>query len=486
RNIATLQRDTNDTVTFHTNLNATHTARPPKVPQRGGRRVQIPTTPWLHTHHWFHAASPNTVQRNAIADPDGEYHEWFHQLSWPVRDIPQGGGESSWLVIADESGAELAELLGPGSRTMPLSALAAGGDADGLSSVLDGVDHVVYAPSVAAGRFDAADSYASFHQLRRLVVALAASASANSKAPRLFVVTRNAQPAVDGDRANPAHAVLWGLGRTLALEHPEFWGGLVDVDETLPPELLSMYLRAEAGITDTDRDDQAIYRAGERRVPRLEPRPLPAVPLTRLESGTSHLVIGATGNVGPHLIRQLAEMGASTIVAVSRRGGSQLSDLAAEVAPGGTTLVEVAADAADEASMARVFDRFGKDLPPLDGVYLASLAGGEALLTDMTEDDLTPMFRAKVDAAAVLHKLSLRTPVRRFVLFSSITGLLGSRAVAHYTAANAFADAFAHARRALGLPATVIDWGLWKSWSDAQPQMKAGGLEPMPNEVAIR
>ncbi|PRC55038.1 hypothetical protein C6A85_45700, partial [Mycobacterium sp. ITM-2017-0098] len=42
RNIATLQRDTNDTVTFHTNLNATHTARPPKVPQRGGRRVQIP------------------------------------------------------------------------------------------------------------------------------------------------------------------------------------------------------------------------------------------------------------------------------------------------------------------------------------------------------------------------------------------------------------------------------------------------------------
>ena len=64
--------------------------------------------------------------------------------------------------------------------------------------------------------------------------------------------------------------------------------------------------------------------------------------------------------------------------------------------------------------------------------------------------------------------------------------MLGSRAVGHYTAANAFADAFAYARRALGLPATVVDWGLWKSWSDAQPQMKAAGLEPMPNDVAIR
>ena len=76
--------------------------------------------------------------------------------------------------------------------------------------------------------------------------------------------------------------------------------------------------------------------------------------------------------------------------------------------------------------------------------------------------------------------------MRRFVLFSSITGLLGSRASRHYTAANAFADAFAYARRALGLPATVVDWGLWNSWADAQPQMKAAGLEPMPNDIAIR
>jgi acyl transferase domain-containing protein len=485
RNIPTLQRDTNDTLTFHTNLNATHTVRPPKAPRRGGPWVQIPATPWHHTHHWIRLASADSVMPEATAEPEGEYHEWYHQLTWPVRDLPQGEACGSWLVITDESGADLAELLGPGSRTMLLSALDADGDLDGLSSVLDGVDHVLYLPSVAAGRFDASHSYTSFHQLRRLVVALAASSSA----PRLFVVTRNAQPVADGDGANPAHAVLWGLGRTLALEHPEFWGGLVDVDETLPPELLARYLRAEASSLETtgaDRDDQAVYRAGERRVPRLEPRPLPAVSLTRLESGTSHLVIGATGNVGPHLIRQLADMGASTVVAVSRRGGAQLAELADELKAGGTTLVEVAADAADEASMAAVFDRFGTDLPPLDGVYLASLAGGEALLTEMTDDDLKPMFRAKVDAAAVLHKLSLRTPVRRFVLFSSITGLLGSRAVAHYTAANAFADAFAHARRVLGLPATVIDWGLWKSWADAQPQMKAAGLEPMPNDVAIR
>ncbi|MDG4666919.1 type I polyketide synthase [Mycobacterium sp. 236(2023)] len=479
RSLPTLQRDANDTVTFHTNLNATHTVRPPKTPQRGGSRVQLPSTPWQHAHHWFAPTSPKQAQQPASSPPsEGERHAWFHQLSWPVRELPQGDSDVAWLVFSD--GAGLAELLGPGSATLPLSVLD---DADALKAALPGVQHVVYAPSIAPGIFDATPSYDEFHRLRRLVVALAGT----PEAPKLFIVTRNAQPVAEGDRANPAHAVLWGQGRTLALEHPEFWGGIIDVDETLPPELLALYLRSEAGTLDgADRDDQAVYRGGERRVPRLEPRPLPAVSLSRLESGTSHLVIGATGNVGPYVIRQLADMGASTIVAASRRGGGQLTELAAELAETGTTLVEVAADAADEASMAEVFARFGADLPPLEGIYLASLAGGEALLTEMTDDDLTPMFRAKVDAAAVLHKLSLRTPVRRFVLFSSITGLLGSRAVAHYTAANAFADAFAYARRALGLPATVIDWGLWKSWADAQPQMKAAGLEPMPNDVAIK
>ncbi|MGB1224042.1 MAG: type I polyketide synthase, partial [Mycobacterium sp.] len=487
--IATLQRDANDTLTFRTNLNATHTVRPPKVPPRSGPRVQIPATPWHHTQHWYQPLpKPELLQQNnssAVADAatrsDGGYHEWFHRLSWPVRELGPADAHSSWLVFADESGPDLAQLLGPNSRALGLSTLNNDGAAESIAGALRGIDHVVYAPPAPTGRLDAAASYHVFGELRRLVLALAQGTAA----PKLFVVTRNAQPVADGDRANPTHAVLWGQARTLALEHPEFWGGVIDVDDTVPAELLSRYLRAEAAVTDADRDDQAVYRGGARRVPRLKSQPLPAVPLTRLESGTSHLVIGATGNVGPYLIRQLADMGASIVVAASRRG-TGLADLAAELAAEGTTLVEIAADAADEDSMAKVFERFGADLPPLEGIYLASLAGGEALLADMTDEDLNPMFRSKIDAAAVLHKLSLTTPVRHFVLFSSITGLLGSRGVAHYTAANAFSDAFAYARRALGLPATVVDWGLWKSWSDAQPQMKAAGLDPMPNDVAIR
>jgi len=128
-------------------------------------------------------------------------------------------------------------------------------------------------------------------------------------------------------------------------------------------------------------------------------------------------------------------------------------------------------------------------LPPLGGIYLAAFGGQPVLLSEMTNDDVTAMFAPKLDAVALLHRLSLRMPVRQFVLFSSISGLLGSRWLAHYTATSTFLDTFAYARRLLGLPATVVDWGLWGSLADGQQdagQVSAeSGLLPMADEVAI-
>ena len=307
--------------------------------------------------------------------------------------------------------------------------------------------------------------------------------------PKIFLLTRNAQPIGDGDRANPVHAVLWGLGRTLALEHPEIWGGIIDVDESVPAGLAAKYAVAEAH--GGDGEDQVVYRAGLRRVPRLQRGLPPTTAPVELDKDGCHLVIGATGNIGPHLIRQLADMGAATVVAVSRNPGSRLDELAASLSETGTTLVTVAADAADAAAMAALFDRFGADLPPLHGIYLAAFGGGPVTLADMTDDDVTAMFRPKLDAVSVLHSLSLRHPVRQFVVFSSISGLTGSRWLAHYAATTTFLDTFAFARRAAGLAATAVNWGLWKSLTDNQTDQERqvtvdSGLEPMPDDVAIQ
>ncbi|WP_163745515.1 type I polyketide synthase [Mycobacterium lacus] len=499
--IGTLHRDTDDTITFRTNLNTVHTTHPPhtRTPEP---HPPIPTTPWQHTRHWITtpAASAAALQRpdrNGAAvggqwnsGPGGDaLEDWCYQLAWPIRPAPGIATPSteSWLVLADTGlAAELAHAVGA-SRVDLLAptALAHDGDPSTLLDALRGVDNVLYAPPPSGEFLDVAAAYQLFHATRRLAAAMVASGSP----PKLFIVTRNAQPVADGDRANPVHAVLWGLGRSLALEHPEIWGGLIDLDETTPAELIARYVLNEAA--SSDGEDQVVYRTGLRRAPRLQRRTAPATtsPVT-LGDDTSHLVIGATGNIGPQLIHQLADMGAKTVVAVSRTPGSRLADLAESLESTGTNLIQVAADASDPVAMTALFDRFGADLPPLEGIYLAAFAGQPVTLGDMTDDDVAAMFRPKLDVARLIHRLSLKHPVRQFVSFSSISGLIGSRWLAHYTATSAFLDTLGHARRLMGLPATVVAWGLWKSLADAQQDASQvsteSGLQPMADDVAIR
>jgi phthiocerol/phenolphthiocerol synthesis type-I polyketide synthase B len=464
----TLQRDTNDTVAFHTALNATHTARPPVGPHPPEPHPALPPTPWRHTRHWidFAPATRIGLRRNGSGLPasgDGPIPaDWLYAPTWPIRPLPEDhtGIAGSWRVIGDD---DLAAELGHGA--------------------IDTVDNVLYAPNGTGSPIDVAAAYRLFGEARRIATELTALPSP----PKLFFLTRNAQPVTDGDRANPVHAVLWGLGRTLALEHPEIWGGCIDIDESMPAVLAARHLRREAAAGDGE--DQVVYRSGSRHVPRLEPTAATASP-GRIAADGSQLVIGATGHIGPYLIQQLADMGAGTIVAVSRNPGQRLDDLGRRLAASGTTLVQVAADVTDHTAMAALFERFGTDLPALEGIYLAAFAGGPVTLSEMTDDDVSIMFRPKLDALGVLHELSLKTELRHFVLFSSISGLLGSRWLAHYTATSAFLDTFGYARRNLGLPATVVNWGLWKSLSDQQSDagavMANAGLEPMPDEVAIQ
>ncbi len=505
--IGTLQRDADDTITFHTNFNNAHTTHPPYTPHPPEPHPHIPTTPWHHTHHWIdtqvfarQVAGARRSDRNSADAPvqseylDGALDPWCYQVAWPVRPLPNAeptaetASSGRWLVVghADvgaDLAAELGRVLGPQSSVDVLESAALAKDADpaALHNALSDVDHVLYAPPTGKS-LDVGAAYQLFHQVRRLVAAMAGA----SVPAKLFLLTRNAQPVTEGDRANPAHGVLWGLGRTLALEHPEIWGGVIDLDDSVPAELAAPQVLSEA--TSTDGEDQVVYRWGARRVPRLQRRAVPAEPVT-LSSDTSQLVIGATGNIGPHLIRQLAQMGAKTIVAVSRNPRSRLTELAESLAAEGTNLVTVAADATDEAAMSALFDRFGTEFSPLEGIYLAAFAGQPVLLSEMTDDDVHAMFAPKLDAAALLHRLSLKTPVRHFVLFSSISGLTGSRWLAHYTATSGYLDALAYARRALGLSATTVNWGLWKSLIDTQQGTSQvsveSGLVPMDDEVAI-
>jgi mycoketide-CoA synthase len=200
---------------------------------------------------------------------------------------------------------------------------------------------------------------------------------------------------------------------------------------------------------------------------------LPFGPGAGLAAGTV-LITGGTGMAGSMLARHLvAQHGAQNLVLVSRSGpdapGS--AELIAELEAAGARVRLVACDAADQAALAKVI----AEIPvqhPLTGVIHAAGVLDDAVVTSLTPGRVDAVLRAKVDAAWNLHELTRELDMSAFVMFSSMAGLVGSSGQGNYAAANSFLDGLAAHRRAHGLPAISLGWGLWD-----QTSAMTGGLD---------
>ncbi|HXV94387.1 MAG TPA: beta-ketoacyl reductase, partial [Pseudonocardia sp.] len=257
-------------------------------------------------------------------------------------------------------------------------------------------------------------------------------------APVLHIATRRAVLAGEGDTGNAAQAVLWGLGRTVALEHPERWGGLLDLDDGGVGRWASALVAEWAG---GGSGGQACLRGGQRLVPRLRSCAPAAVPPSAVvDDGRAHLVVGGTGRLGPHVLDALIDEGARCLVVASRSG-------TAPVPPrpdrGAVRVVGVPVDIRDREAVRTLFGRFGADLPPLGTVVHAAFAQSIAPLSRVDAATVAEMHEVKIAGLALLHELAAAHGAREVVCLSSTTGLFGSVGLGHYAAASCYLDVFA-------------------------------------------
>ena len=207
------------------------------------------------------------------------------------------------------------------------------------------------------------------------------------------------------------------------------------------------------------------------------------------------LITGATGMAGSALARHVvARHGARHLMLVSRRGPDApgAAELVAELEAAGAQVQVVACDVAERAALAKVI----ADIPvqhPLSGVVHAAGVLDDAVVTSLTPERVDVVLRAKVDAAWNLHELTRDLDVSAFVMFSSMAGLVGSSGQGNYAAANSFLDGLASHRRAHGLPAISLGWGLWDQASDMTGGLDAAdlarlgrdGILALPSEEAM-
>ncbi|MGW2961035.1 type I polyketide synthase [Streptomyces sp. NPDC001220] len=364
-----------------------------------------------------------------------------YTVGWRPAEATDVVLSGTWLVLGPDTPAlaeECAAALGRAgaeARVVDQDTVAAeAGTATGVVSLLglaEGPhpDH----PAVPAGLATTLD----------LVHALADTGTA------LWLVTSGAVAATPADRLrHPEQAMLWGLGRTLALEQPKLFGGIVDLPED-PGRGLDRLAALLAGT-----EDQAAVRDTGLLVPRLAHAPLGGrTPARPWQPTGTVLVTDGLGPMGLPVARWLAANGAQALVLTT--------DDPAVTAPDdlGVPVTVSTCDPADGTALAGLLAAVPADTPLTAVVHTAgTLRSGPLAGTDLAEVAAT--LDAKVRGAANLHRLT--GDLDAFVLFSSVAATWGGSEQGAFAAANAYLDALAQHRHARGLPATSIAWGPWE------------------------
>ncbi|HRI68142.1 MAG TPA: SDR family NAD(P)-dependent oxidoreductase, partial [Polyangium sp.] len=420
--------------------------------------------------------------------------DWFYRIDWPI--VPRTASTlleqnpGRWLLLADTRGMseQFTAVLAARGCTCTVVSASWSAIAEAMGSLdkwrgilyLGGLDVVTNSEMSSTEVGDTTE-----HALLP-ILHLARRLSATRDAPKCWIVTKGACAVDEQTSMAPSQAALWGIGRVFALEHPEAWGGLIDLDprgrtdevEHVVMELLS-----------PDEEDQIAFRNGVRHVARLTRSAMSlSGKAISLSAESSYLVTGGLGGIGLHVAHWLVEQGARHLVLTGRRGMATpgAGDAIAALRSSGTTVTVAAVDVSDFEQMKALFLTIE---PPLRGVIHAAGIGSQRSLVQTDASLLEATLRPKITGSWVLHRLTENQSLDFFVLFSSGAGVWGGAEQGAYAAANAYLDGLAHYRRALALPALSIAWGSWSDGGLADEatlsRLSNIGVLPMSTALAL-
>jgi epothilone polyketide synthase D len=380
--------------------------------------LPIPTSPFERKSFWL----DRPTGHNGPIPLSGSY-----QLQWDPSSPPRASQASSWLIIGDN----------PALR-------------DDLSARTDSV-HTASLPNneeewrgLLATHSPAATILCPPNDLGpdALYTACLALCQAALETPtQVIICTHGATTGV-----HPTQAIAWGLGRTLQAEQPQLSLQLIDLDDQSQPK----------NYIGSSEHSQVRIINGKAQSPRLTERN--SYPQDLNLGDGPVLITGGYGSVGLSLCGWLGDQGANHLILVGRNGPKEAALTAIKALEARGLTIEVKAL---DISKAIDTQAYISSLDSLQAVFHAAGVLDDGLLPNQTAARFARVSNAKIAGSTNLHEATKNLDLKAFVLFSSAAAVIGSPGQCNYAAANAFQDALALHRRALGLAATSVAFGPW-------------------------
>jgi acyl transferase domain-containing protein/acyl-CoA synthetase (AMP-forming)/AMP-acid ligase II/acyl carrier protein/alpha/beta superfamily hydrolase len=477
----------------------------------------LPTYPFQRQRYWI------------VEKAEGKKHkvkgkDWYYQVEWQVKpnilksQVSSLKSQSSWLIFADREGlgksiAKQLKNLGqnciliyPGEEYKERPKTKKSFSAweinpanpedfqrlfqEALTSITPSLKGIIHLWSLDT-QLSKELTLSNLDKAQFLgcgsVLHLIQTLSKQAISSRLWLITREAQ-FVDFQKTNNlsvAQSPLWGLGKVIALEHPEYWGGIVDLSSNTDEQETALLIEE---ILNSDGEDYLAFRNQQRYVARLKKVEkeslnfsfsIPHFPAT-------YLITGGLGAVGLKVAQWLIRQGAKNLVLVGRSKPSEsairtLKDLEQV----GIKILVTKTDISNKKDTEKLLEEINTSMPPLRGIIHAAGVLDDGILQGLSWERFAKVLAPKVKGTWNLHQLTQDITLDFFIMFSSAASLLGSPGQGNYAAANAFLDAIAHYRKVKNLPALSINWGSLSDGMATTKRLAVKGLNSLTTEAGL-
>ncbi|NBP16263.1 SDR family NAD(P)-dependent oxidoreductase, partial [bacterium] len=190
-----------------------------------------------------------------------------------------------------------------------------------------------------------------------------------------------------------------------------------------------------------------------------------------------YIITGGLSGIGYAVCEWLVNHGIKNIALLSRRAASVTQEEQfTKWRKIGSNVKSYCVDVGDKASLSIVYNQIKSNQGVIKGVIHSAGVIADATILNQTPEYYHRVYQAKVHGAWNLHELTLQDNLEQFIVFSSMTGLLGALGQSNHAGANIFLDNLIDYRRKLGLAGLSINWGVWGETGLALDSLKRQGI----------